>query len=174
MGVRSTWAPGRSALALLALLVALATVVKPAGAGPKRVSTLSTFDRPAVERARAGAVRRLQEPECQKVLDDFKDGQGRPLRESLDKRGMSAAEYLQMIPFLDGSSRNRCLWSAAEMLSSPGIPRIYVCSRFPMTQVRERWLAEALVIHEVLHTLGLGEDPPSSVEITQRVKGRCL
>jgi len=27
---------------------------------------------------------------------------------------------------------------------------------------------------EVLHTLGLGEDPPSSVEIQQRVKGRCL
>jgi len=63
----------------------------------------------------SGAVRRLQEPECHKVLD--------------------------------GSSRHRCrCWSAVEMLTSPGIPRIYVCGRFAMTQVRERWLAEALVI----------------------------
>ncbi len=30
-----------------------------------------------------------------------------------------------------------------------------------------------MVIHEMLHTLGLGENPPTSIEITQRVKGRC-
>jgi len=30
-----------------------------------------------------------------------------------------------------------------------------------------------LVIHEVLHTLGLGENPPSSATITIRVQNRC-
>jgi hypothetical protein len=30
-----------------------------------------------------------------------------------------------------------------------------------------------MVIHEMLHTLGLGEDPPSSFEITERVRRRC-
>jgi len=30
-----------------------------------------------------------------------------------------------------------------------------------------------MVIHEVLHTLGLGENPPTSTEITLRVEGRC-
>jgi hypothetical protein len=30
-----------------------------------------------------------------------------------------------------------------------------------------------MVIHEILHTLGLGENPPTSVEITQRVEARC-
>jgi hypothetical protein len=30
-----------------------------------------------------------------------------------------------------------------------------------------------LIIHEMLHTLGLGENPPSSREITQRVTERC-
>jgi hypothetical protein len=30
-----------------------------------------------------------------------------------------------------------------------------------------------MVIHEILHTLGLGENPPTSIEITQRVESRC-
>ena len=34
-------------------------------------------------------------------------------------------------------------------------------------------LAEAMVIHEMLHTLGLGENPPTTFEITDRVLSRC-
>ena len=115
----------------------------------------------------------LQEPECQKLLEDFRDGEGRLLRQSLEKWGVSAAEYVQMIPFLDGSSHRLCLWSKVELVSSPGTPRVFVCGRFATTQVREPGLAEAMVIHEMLHTLGLGENAPTSGEITQRVKGRC-
>jgi hypothetical protein len=33
--------------------------------------------------------------------------------------------------------------------------------------------AEAAVIHEMLHSLGLGEDPPSSDHISTRVMARC-
>jgi hypothetical protein len=33
--------------------------------------------------------------------------------------------------------------------------------------------AASLVIREVLHTLGLHENPPSTAEITQRVEARC-
>jgi hypothetical protein len=32
---------------------------------------------------------------------------------------------------------------------------------------------EFIVIHEMLHSLGLGEDPPSSSEINARVRARC-
>jgi hypothetical protein len=32
---------------------------------------------------------------------------------------------------------------------------------------------EILLIHEFLHTLGLGENPPTSDAITQRVAVRC-
>jgi hypothetical protein len=35
-------------------------------------------------------------------------------------------------------------------------------------------MAEAVIIHEMLHTLGLGENPPSSTEITFRVLNRCM
>ncbi len=33
--------------------------------------------------------------------------------------------------------------------------------------------AEAILIHEALHSLGLREDPPSSDFITERVRARC-
>ena len=38
---------------------------------------------------------------------------------------------------------------------------------------RNRAWAVATLIHEALHTLGLGENPPSSTEITERVLRRC-
>jgi hypothetical protein len=37
----------------------------------------------------------------------------------------------------------------------------------------ERDRAEAVVIHEVLHTLGLQENPPTSEQITAAVERRC-
>ena len=36
-----------------------------------------------------------------------------------------------------------------------------------------RGLTATFLIHETLHTLGLGENPPSSEEITLRVESRC-
>jgi hypothetical protein len=30
-----------------------------------------------------------------------------------------------------------------------------------------------MIIHEILHSLGLGENPPSSDEITKQVAARC-
>ena len=32
---------------------------------------------------------------------------------------------------------------------------------------------EAVLIHELLHSLGLGENPPDSAAITDRVMARC-
>jgi hypothetical protein len=135
---------------------------------------LSGFDAAAVDRAKEGAKQKLQEAECRRILTDFKDREGRPLQESLDKWGVSAAEYLQMIPFLDGASQKACRWSKVDLVTTPGTPRVLVCAQFATTQVRDPWLAEDIVIHEMLHTLGLGENPPTSTEITKRVKGRCL
>jgi hypothetical protein len=160
------------------LFVAAALVGAPLGAmaAERRATlnrTLNPFDAGAVERAKAGAARRLQQAECQKVFTDFNDRKGRPLQESLDKWGVSASEYLEMIPFLDGSSQPPCRWSKVDLVTQPGTPRVLVCGQFANTQVRDPWLAEAIVIHEMLHTLGLGENPPTSTEITKRVKGRC-
>jgi hypothetical protein len=144
-----------------------------AAAAPRRALSLSKVDQAAVERARGGAARKLLEAECQKLLEDFEDGAGRPLRQSLERWGVSAAEYVQMIAFLRGSSHRLCVRGNVALVSTPGFPRVYVCGPFAMTQVSEPRLAETMVIHEMLHTLGLGENPPSSLEITKRVQERC-
>jgi len=50
---------------------------------------------------------------------------------------------------------------------------VFVCPNFRKEAERDPWSAENWIIHEMLHTLGLGENPPSSREITQRVNERC-
>ena len=67
------------------------------------------------------------------------------------------------------------------MATVPGVPRVFVCpaapaganSRLSRMEFQSGSLVEAMVIHEMLHTLGLGENPPSTFEITARVRGRC-
>ena len=39
--------------------------------------------------------------------------------------------------------------------------------------MRNRQTAEIIVIHEFLHTLGLGENPPTSEAITAQIALRC-
>jgi len=58
--------------------------------------------------------------------------------------------------------------------TSPGSRLVFVCSRKFADLTFGDWdLARAVVIHEALHSLGLGENPPSSLEITARVRARC-
>jgi len=51
---------------------------------------------------------------------------------------------------------------------------VFICPRMLLRTSRENWEhLVAVLIHEVLHTLGLGEDPPSSTEITRTVRRLC-
>jgi hypothetical protein len=151
-----------------------------ASAGPQPASLLG-WDTAAVERTRARAARRLAKPECQKVLSDFRDAEGRTLLQNLEPWQLSAPDYLQVIHFVDGSSIRNCRQTSVQLTTPPGLPAVYVCpaghgivgSRFAQTEIRNSSLAEFMVIHEMLHTLGLGENPPSTFEITDRVKERC-
>lgn len=153
------------------------------GADPQSAFTrpLGAFDAAAVERAKAGAARWLQNSECLKVLTEFTDGEGRTLDRILATWGMSAAEYVLTLPFQDGAAIPRCRRARIELVTHRGLRQVYVCpvgvgalnSRFAQTQIRTPALAEAMVIHEMLHTLGLGENPPSTFEITARVRERC-
>jgi hypothetical protein len=170
---RSTFALGPCAFAALTILAGPNTTL---GAEPK-LASFSRWDAAALERARAGAARRIGEPECQKLLTDFKDPQGRPLKEVLETVGLSAGDYLQTIPFRDGSSLRVCQNRGILLAVKPGIRAVYVCTAgggvSRLAQLQDPWVAESVVIHEMLHTLGLGENPPTSVAITHRVKARC-
>jgi hypothetical protein len=134
---------------------------------------LPSFEARSVGFAREGAMRRLREPGCQALLDELRDAEGRPLATRLAAFGVSADQYLTMIPFLDGTGRPLCKGGQSQLLTVRGVARVLVCQPFLQTVDRERVSAEVYVIHEMLHTLGLGENPPSSQEITQRVKRQC-
>jgi hypothetical protein len=64
---------------------------------------------------------------------------------------------------------------ACAAFTSPGNGTIAICTRaFFEVLARDPVRMEAILIHEALHSLGLGENPPSSAEITRRVLERCL
>jgi hypothetical protein len=167
MSNKGSRASGR---AVLAVAILLATSAAQAATPSRR---LTPFDAGAVERARAGAVRRLESERCRKLFTDFTDAEGRTLQRNLEEWGASPAEYVGLIPFLDGSRHPLCRKTMVALVASPGVRRVYVCKAFADFQLRQPGVAESMVIHEILHTLGLGENPPTSIEITQRVEARC-
>jgi hypothetical protein len=128
----------------------------------------------AVDRAVAGASRRLQRPACRRVFHEFHDEAGAPLQDKLDALGVGPADYLSLVVFADGSGRRTCRRNDVLAVTAPGSRVVYVCGRvFNEAAVRQASRAEIAVIHEALHTLGLGENPPDSLEITRRVTERC-
>ena len=117
---------------------------------------------------------RLSEPRCQQVLDDFGDSEGRPLRARLEETGRTPEDYLGLIVFYDGRKHPRCGQKGILAVTQVGSRVVWVCpEELYMSARRDPVWSDAALIHEALHTLGLGENPPSSREITSRVIRRC-
>jgi hypothetical protein len=129
--------------------------------------------RGTVERVLAGASRRLERPACSAVLDDFRDADGRPLRQRLQATGSDASRYLDRVLFYDGYRNGRCATQGVFAATQPNSAVVLVCARFYEQAGHDPNLAEMVLIHEALHTLGLGEDPPTSAAITAQVLKRC-
>jgi hypothetical protein len=128
----------------------------------------------ALRHAVMGARQRLGRPECQRVFSEFKDAAGRPLQEKLDAQGWTAASYLGLIVFADGARLRRCQNPNIFAMTDPGSRVVHVCGRqFAFVDENNASQTEAMLIHEELHSLGLGENPPSSKEITERVLAMC-
>jgi len=124
----------------------------------------------SIERAMLGAQRRLRRPECARIFDDFSDGNGRPLSEILATLAMTPMASTARVIFRDGRENAVCQ-TAVAAFTGPGSRVVFVCgSRFGAIG-RER--AELIIIHELLHTLGLKERPPASGEIDRTVAKRC-
>jgi hypothetical protein len=125
--------------------------------------------RRALDRARV----LLEKPTCAGVLTDFKDGEDRALTERLSAFQVDAQAYLGWILFIDGSREELCS-KGAIAFTAPGIRVVRLCATevIRTSQSHRDYIAVAL-LHEMLHTLGLGENPPASHEITRRVRERC-
>ena len=123
--------------------------------------------------ALARASSKLTEPACLQLLDDFHDGEGRPLRENLATTGMEPADYLARLAYRDGADLQSglCQSRGAAAVTRPNDRMVYVCGanfRAQTPGIRANTL-----IHEMLHTLGLLENPPSSGAINAQVRKRC-
>jgi hypothetical protein len=81
--------------------------------------------------------------------------------------------YLTWVVFID-DSRNPWCTEGVIGFTTPGQRVVRLCSH----ELARSWLQDktdtvAVLIHEMLHTLGLGENPPSTSEITRRVLEYC-
>jgi len=164
-------------VAAVAALVALAAPATDLGAlepDRSRILTRTGADTIAVLMALNGAQRKLRDPECRQLLTDFRDGEGRPLEANLAPFEVEPADYITMLVIRDGSGR-----AGSALCRNPGVAAVtvpkgrvvHVCGasfRQQSSGIRENTL-----IHEMLHTLGLEENPPSSMEINAQVRRRC-
>ena len=154
--------------------VAVAFLAAPPARPAAHLLGLGPLHGAAVERAVEGARRRLESAECRRIFSDFADASGVPLQRRLDTMGLDAGDYLGRIVFTDGFAHRACHGGDTLALTSPGSRVVYVCGgRFANAQARRATHAEVVVLHEALHTLGLGENPPDSLTITRRVAARC-
>ncbi len=87
---------------------------------------------------------------------------------------MSARTYLRLIIFADGRGMGACSNKGTLAVMETGSRVVFICPLAFVEAVRGApEHAEATLIHEMLHSLGLGENPPGSREITARVMARC-
>jgi hypothetical protein len=137
-----------------------------------RVRLADTIEAGILRRALVGAAHRLARGECQSVLSEFRDSRGHSLADALVNLAVDAPTYLSWLYFRD-APRGYCDGGRLAV-TTPGSRAVFVCGRTFERSWHENALnAEATLIHEMLHSLGLGENPPSSKEITDRVRLRC-
>ena len=174
---------GKAKLAPVVPFVALAATSSPGHASeapPEQFTTAPAFRvlipgrvGDVVRRRLAGAQRRLNQPRCQSVLHEFSDAAGRPLVQRLDELGFTVQSYLGHLLFDSGRAVRPCASKKVLAVTNPGSPVVFLCPQFGEVAHFDPVEAELVLIHEMLHTLGLGESPPSSLEITNRVERRC-
>src|SRR5438132_8470740 len=155
---------------------ALGTVMilgDPASANDSHHVFLAGKARAMVSQALEGAARRLSRDDCRRVFCDFTDIDGRSLMAVVDATAKRPEALLAGLYFVDGDGTPQCRGEQVRLFTARGSHVVYVCARRFAQMPLYSNLGEILVIHELLHALGLGENPPSSAEITRAVYKRC-
>ena len=120
------------------------------------------------------AVRRLSDSRCQDVLTDFTDAAGHRLDRNLESSGLHLPQYLGYVVFFDGQGTHPCDDRGILAWTTPGSRAVRICGgQFIAAQRVNAGYTADILIHETLHTLGLGEGPPDSRQITAQVVARC-
>ena len=81
---------------------------------------------------------------------------------------------LELVIFYDGTGMRTCNREGVLAFTGQGHRVVYVCrDRFQREWRANPATRRFILIHEMLHTLGLGENPPSSQAITNHVLRSC-
>jgi hypothetical protein len=130
---------------------------------------------PRIAEAVAEAAERLDAAPCALVLSDFVDSRtGLTLAENLAATGRTASEHVASLLFRGAPSLKPFPGRQVFAFTVPASPVVFLCRDDLLRVQNQRRFVTAIVIHEVLHTLGLREDLPSSLAITERVLERCF
>lgn len=124
--------------------------------------------RRTAESAVRAASTRIAAGGCRGLLSEFADQHGQPLETRLAALQMSLEEYLQAVVFVDGRGHRLCQGPVA--VTMPGSRVVYLCGGLTRESPSDAWVT---ILHEVLHSLGLGENPPTPAFIADRVRARC-
>lgn len=163
-------------LGLLATLVAFVSIPGHASerAGERvaepRIRITPRREAKWVRRAALRARARLARPDCQRLFTDFTDEAGRSLQARLDELVLDGPQFFDLVGFYDGSTQLRCRQGRVAAFTQPGSAAVWVC---PLIAQQSPDHVEFVLLHEMLHSLGLGENPPSSFSITRQVQRRC-
>jgi hypothetical protein len=155
-----------------AAAVLLAVSVPAMGQEPVRPLPLRVQG--SVERSVALALQTLENDQCQAVYGDFEDNEGHRLRENLELLGLTATQHLKALRWIDGTGHPLCRNPTIFFVAHVGDVFVRVCPKqFAAFAARQPAKAAGIIVHEQLHTLGLGENPPSSEAISRQVFYRC-
>jgi hypothetical protein len=147
---------------------------RPVRAAWPKVQVKDPYTRDAATRALDGAVKWLTEVKCQRVFAEFTDGKGVPLGNRLREFETTPEGYLRMLYFFDGAQHATCRRHGILAFTAVGSRSVYLCGRdFERAWKKNAREVQAAIIHEMLHSLGLGENPPSARSINDRVQRLC-
>jgi hypothetical protein len=110
---------------------------------------------------------------CASIATSFTDQAGRPLSQRLQELGLGFQKYLTFVLFVDDTRSTRCSTGVIAH-AVPGSRVVRVCTE----ELKRTWQQDpswtvATIVHEILHTLGLGENPPAPSVITNRILRQC-
>ena len=130
--------------------------------------------RDATRRALDGAARWLGSSQCARLFTEFQDAHGQPLDERLRQLQSTPLDYLRLVYFQDGERHPTCRRDGILAFTEVDSRVVYVCGRdFARAWNKEPREIVATLIHEMLHSLGLGENPPTPRDISYRVQQLC-
>ena len=130
--------------------------------------------RDATRRVLDEVARWLGASQCAQLFSEFQDAAGQPLGARLRQLQSTPTDYLHLVYFHDGDLTPACKRDGTLAFTHVGSRVVFVCGRdFARAWHREPREIVATVIHEMLHSLGLGENPPTPRQITYRVQKLC-